>query len=34
MLAENNVAESATLEKLANRQLKTFDATSLSYLND
>jgi len=34
MLAENNVAESATLEKLASRPLKTFDATSLSYLND
>ena len=34
MLAENNVADSATLERLANRQLKTFDATSLSYLND
>lgn len=33
MLAENNVADSATLEKLANRQLKTFDAASLSYLN-
>jgi len=34
MLAENNVAESATLEKLASRPLKTFDANSLSYLND
>ena len=34
MLAENNVADSATLEKLANRQLKKFDATSLSYLNN
>ncbi|MDH3275118.1 MAG: NAD(P)H-binding protein [Gammaproteobacteria bacterium] len=34
MLAENNVADPATLEKLANRPLKAFDATSLSYLND
>lgn len=34
MLAENNVADSATLEKLANRQLKAFDVASLSYLND
>jgi uncharacterized protein YbjT (DUF2867 family) len=34
MLAENNVADSATLEKLANRQLKAFDIASLSYLND
>jgi hypothetical protein len=34
MLAENNVADSATLEKMANRQLTTFDAASLSYLYD
>jgi len=34
MLAENNVADPATLEKLANRRLKTFDAASLSYLNN
>ena len=34
MLAENNVADSATLETMANRQLTTFDAASLSYLND
>ncbi len=34
MLAENNVADSATLEKLANRQLKTFDTAGLSYLNN
>ena len=33
MLAESNVADPATLEKMANRQLKTFDAASLSYLN-
>ena len=34
MLSENNVAESITLEKLANRKLTAFDITNLSYLAD
>jgi uncharacterized protein YbjT (DUF2867 family) len=33
MLAENNVAESATLENLIGRQPKAFDIDNLSYLN-